>query len=69
MVPGLNATGIVQTLGLMTTYDKRILLFLSATQELPTDLQMEILKHYPRPQVSRRMQGFLDRWKARYANV
>tara|TARA_R110001592_G_C13165382_1_gene749338 strand:+ start:638 stop:847 length:210 start_codon:yes stop_codon:yes gene_type:complete len=69
MVPGLNAAGIDQTLGLMPTYDKRILPFLSATPELPTDLQMEILKHYPRPQVSQRMQGFLDRWKARCANV
>ena len=53
----------------MSTYDKRVLLFLNATQELPVDLQMEILKHYPRPQVSQRMQGFLDRWKARRANV
>lgn len=53
----------------MPTYDRRVLLLLNATQELPVDLQMEILKHYPRPKVSPRMQGFLDRWKARNANV
>lgn len=55
--------------GLMTTYDKRVLLLLNATQGLPVDIQREILKHYPRPRVSQRMQGFLDRWKARRANV
>ncbi len=53
----------------MPTYEKRVILFLNATRELPVDIQREILKHYPRPQVSQRMQGFLDRWKARRANV
>tara|TARA_Y100000389_G_C17193200_1_gene379906 strand:+ start:320 stop:550 length:231 start_codon:yes stop_codon:yes gene_type:complete len=73
IVPGLNAYGVAPihtySVGLMTTYDKRVILFLNATQELPVDIQMEILKHYPRPQVSQRMQGFLDRWKAHRANV
>ena len=53
----------------MPTYDTHVLLLLNATRELPTDLQREILKHYPRPRVSQRMQGFLDRWKARHTNV
>ena len=66
-VLSFNWFSVVQST--MTTYDKRVLLLLNATQELPADLQKEILKHYPRPQVSPRMQGFLDRWKARRANV
>ena len=53
----------------MTLYERRVVLLLNVTQELPMDIQMEILKHYPRPQVSPRMQGFLDRWKARRANA
>lgn len=53
----------------MPTYEKRVLLFLNATQKLPVDIQREILKHYPRPRVSQRMQGFLDRWKTRRTNA
>ena len=70
MVRGSNSFGVdPSSLATMPTYETRVLLLLNATQELPVDIQREILKYYPRPQVSQRMQGFLDRWKARRANV
>ena len=69
MVRGPNAIYIDHINCTMPTYDTRVLLLLNATQELPVDIQREILKYYPRPQVSQRMQGFLDRWKARRTNV
>ena len=53
----------------MTLYERRVLLLLNATQKLPLDIQMEILKHYPPPKLSPRMQGFVSRWKARRANA
>ena len=57
------------SLATMPTYETRVLLFLNAAQELPVDIQREILKYYPPPKLSPRMQGFLARWKARPANV
>ena len=48
----------------MPTRERRILLFLAATRDLPVDIQREILRHYPPPKLSPRIQGFVSRWKA-----
>lgn len=66
-IPGLRPVEDVYLI--MTTYEKRVLLFLNATQDLPVDIQQNILKYYPPPKMSPRMQGFLARWKARPSNV
>jgi hypothetical protein len=48
----------------MPTRERRILLLLAATRDLPVDIQREILRHYPPPERSPRIQGFVSRWKA-----
>lgn len=67
MVPCLSAEHSIQSK--MTTYEKRVLLFLNAARDLPVDIQREILKYYPPPNLSPRMKEFISRWKARRANA